>query len=67
MGRQYEIIEYESDTFKKYVVDYTFDKRLYVTSLPVDISMLGSFIRNHWSIESMHWGLNVNIMQDKIK
>ncbi|MDE6415905.1 MAG: ISAs1 family transposase, partial [Duncaniella sp.] len=24
-------------------------------------------VRNHWSIESMHWGLDVNLLQDKIK
>ena len=24
-------------------------------------------MRKHWSIESMHWGLDVNLRQDKIK
>ncbi len=23
--------------------------------------------RNHWSIESMHWGFDVNLLQDKVK
>ncbi len=24
-------------------------------------------MRHHWSIESMHWGLDVNLRQDKVK
>lgn len=28
---------------------------------------LGAIVRTHWSIESMHWGLNINLLQDKIK
>ena len=45
----------------------TSEKRLYVSSLPTTIPRLGAIVRNHWSIESMHWGLDVNLLQDKIK
>ena len=27
----------------------------------------GNVVRTHWSIESMHWGLDVNLQQDRIK
>ncbi len=46
---------------------HTSEKRLYVTSLPSDSSLLGSIVRKHWSIESMHWGLDFNLLQDNIK
>ena len=61
------IVEYESDTVKKSTGGHITEKRLYVTSMPTDTPRLGSFIRNHWSIESMHWGLDVNLMQDKVR
>jgi len=28
---------------------------------------LGSLIRKHWSIESMHWSLDFNLLQDRVK
>ncbi len=27
----------------------------------------GSLVRNHWAIESMHWALDFNLLQDRIK
>ncbi len=42
-------------------------KRLYVSSLPTDTPALGAYVRGHWSIESMHWGMDVNLLQDRIK
>lgn len=27
----------------------------------------GSLVRNHWPIESMHWALDFNLLQDRIK
>jgi predicted transposase YbfD/YdcC len=50
MGRQYE-------TVKKTSGVHTFEKRLYVSSLSASTPALGSLVRNHWSIESMHWSL----------
>ena len=61
------IIEYESSTVKKSTGACASENRLYVSSLPTYTPMLGAIVRNHWSIESMHWGLDVNLLQDKVK
>lgn len=61
------IIEYEADTVRKSTGVRTYEKRLYVSSLAADTPALGAYVRKHWSIESMHWGLDVNLMQDRIK
>lgn len=66
-GGNMTVVEYESDTVKKSTGTHTSEKRLYVSSLPGDTPALGRFVRSHWSIESMHWGLDVNLMQDNIK
>lgn len=61
------IIEYESETVWKSPGSRTSEKRLYMSSLPVSTPALGSLVRNHWSIESMHWALDFNLLQDKVK
>lgn len=66
-GADLTIIEYQSDTIKKSIGMRTSETRLYVTSHPADTPRLGDFVRKHWSIESMHWGLDRNLLQDKIK
>lgn len=66
-GGNMTIVEYVSDTVRKSTGSHTSEKRLYVTSLPTDTPQLGSIVRTHWSIESMHWGLDFNLLQDKIK
>lgn len=66
-GGNMTIVEYESDTVKKSTGSHTSEIRLYVSSLPTDTPMLGTIVRKHWSIESMHWGLDRNLLQDKIK
>ena len=66
-GGNLTVIEFESHTVKKSMGTHTAEKRLYVTSLPTDTPQLGSIVRKHWSIESMHWGLDFNLLQDKIK
>lgn len=66
-GGAMTIIEYESYTIKKSTNEPTTEKRLYVTSLSTDTPMLGTIVRDHWSIESMHWGLDRNLKQDNIK
>ena len=45
----------------------TSKKRLYVSSLPTTTPRQRAIVRNHWSIESMHWEFDVNLLQDKIK
>ncbi len=66
-GGNMTIIEYESNTVKKSTGVRTAEKRLYVSSLPTDTPALGAYVRGHWSIESMHWGMDVNLLQDRIK
>ena len=66
-GGNMTIIEYESQTVKKSSGVQTTEKRLYVSSLPSSTPELGSLVRNHWSIESMHWALDFNLGQDRIK
>lgn len=66
-GGNMTIIEYEADTVRKSNGARTSEKRLYVSSLPTDTPALGAYVRKHWSIESMHWGLDVNLLQDRIK
>ena len=66
-GGNMTIVEYESHTIKKKTGESTTEKRLYVSSLPTVTPSLGYYVRNHWSIESMHWGLDFNLQQDKIK
>ena len=66
-GGNMTIIEYESSTVKKSTGIHTSEKRLYVSNMPTDTPKLGTIVRNHWSIESMHWGLDYNLQQDNIK
>lgn len=66
-GGNMTVIEYETRTVRKSTGAHTSEKRLYVSSLPTDTPVLGAYVRNHWSIESMHWGLDVNLLQDSIK
>ena len=66
-GGNMTVIECESYTVKKSSGAQTSEKRLYVSSLPTDTPALGSLVRNHWSIESMHWALDRNLLQDRIK
>lgn len=66
-GGNMTIVEYETDTVRKSTGERTSEKRFYVSSLPADTPVLGAYVRNHWSIESMHWGLDVNLQQDSIR
>lgn len=66
-GGNMTIIEYESFTVKKSTGVCTCEKRLYVSSLPTDTPIPGAIVRSHWSVESMHWGLDVSLLQDKVR
>lgn len=66
-GGNMTIIEYEAATIRKSTGARTAEKRLYVSSLSTDTPVLGAYVRDHWSIESMHWGMDVNLLQDRIK
>lgn len=66
-GGNMTIVEYEAETVRKATGAHTSEKRLYVSSLPADTPAFGHFVRSHWSIECMHWGLDVNLRQDRIR
>lgn len=66
-GGSLTVIEFESDTIKKSTGRRTTEKRLYVSSLPAGTKRLGSLVRSHWAIESMHWSLDTNLRQDRTK
>lgn len=66
-GGNLTIVEFESDVVRKSTGGRTAEKRLYMTSLHVDRPGIGAVVRNHWSIESMHWSLDWNLEQDYIK
>ena len=66
-GGRMTVVKYESNTDNKSSEKSTTETRLYLTSLPTDTPELGSLVRTHWSIESMHWSLDVNLHHDRIK
>ena len=66
-GGRMTVVKYESNTDNKSSDKSTTETRLYLTSLPTDTPELGSLVRTHWSIESMHWGLDCNLQQDRIR
>ena len=66
-GSNLTVVEFISHSAKKSTGTETAETRLYVSNLPVDTPWIGKAVRNHWSIESMHWGLDFNLLQDSIK
>ncbi len=66
-GGNLTVVEFISHCTKKSTGDETTETRLYLSNLPVNTPFIGKAIRNHWSIESMHWGLDFNLLQDSIK
>lgn len=66
-GDNLTVIEFSAQTTKKSTRNTTCETRLYVSSLRTDTPLLGSMIRAHWRIEIMHWELDRNLQQDRIK
>ena len=66
-GGNLTVVEFISHCTKKSTGAQTTESRLYVSNLPVDTPFIGNAVRKHWSIESMHWGLDFNLLQDSIK
>ncbi len=60
-------VEVISETTIKSTGEHTCEKRLYMSNLPMTTKRIGSPTRTHWSIESMHWGLDRNFRQDHTK
>lgn len=40
------------------------ERRYYISSLPMDIEAISRAIRRHWSVEIMHWHLDVTFKED---
>lgn len=61
------MVEFLAHTFNNSTGAETTETRLYVTNIPEDTPWLGDAVRIHWSVESMHWGLDTNLKQDSVK
>lgn len=66
-GGNLTVVEFVSNCTKKSTGVDTSEARLYVSNLPLETPWIGQAVRNHWSIESMHWTLDFNLLQDDIK
>lgn len=66
-GGNLTVVEFVSHCTRKSTGAETTETRLYVSNLPVETPFIGRAVRNHWSIESMHWELDFNLLQDSIK
>jgi predicted transposase YbfD/YdcC len=66
-GGNLTVVEFISNCTKKSTGAETTETRFYVSNLPDDTPWIGMAVRKHWSIESMHWGLDFNLLQDRIK
>ena len=40
------------------------EKRFFISSLPLDVKVFAKSVRSYWSIESMHWHLDVIFRED---
>ncbi len=38
--------------------------RYFISSLPLNIELVSRAVRGHWSVESMHWHLDVTFRED---
>jgi predicted transposase YbfD/YdcC len=45
----------------------TMEERYYISTLPVVPSLFRQSVRGHWSVESMHWHLDVTFREDSNK
>ena len=45
----------------------TYEYRYFISSLKADIEQISRAVRGHWSIESMHWHLDVTFREDANK
>lgn len=66
-GGGLSVISFESETVVKSTGELKTERRLYISSLSPGTPRIGSLIRRHWMIESMHWSLDCNLLQDRIK
>jgi predicted transposase YbfD/YdcC len=62
-GKLRSFICYELETEDLVSGKKTFERRYYISSL-IDIELCAESIRNHWSVESMHWHLDTLFLED---
>ena len=65
-GGNLTVMQFESDTVKKSTGTHVCKKGCNVSSCLLGRRHPGAVIRSHQSMESMHWGLDSNFLQDKI-
>jgi predicted transposase YbfD/YdcC len=58
------LIKIESEVYNKKSAEISTSIRYYICSRIASASELGSYIRGHWEIESMHWSLDVIYNED---
>jgi predicted transposase YbfD/YdcC len=66
-GGDLTVVEFISNCTEKSTGAETTETRFYVSNLPNNTPWIGMAVRKHWAIESMHWGLDSNLSQDRIK
>ena len=54
----------ERKTIRKKDETQSIECRYFISSLPVDIETFSRSVRGHWSVESMHWHLDVTFRED---
>lgn len=40
------------------------EKRYYISSLPLEVGLVARIVMEHWSVETMHWHLDVTFKED---
>ena len=66
-GTELSFISVETNTIRKRGEEKTSEKRIYMTDLDCGAKILDGIARKHWSIEAMHWSLDTNMKQDRIR
>ena len=64
MGKQCVRISVEKKRIEK-AGEATNEYRYFISSLKTDINEASRAVRRHWSIESMHWHLDVTFREDE--
>ena len=66
-GSRQTIVAVDKHTIRKSDKSETDDRRYYISSLDLAAKTACEYTRQHWGIESMHWNLDRNMLQDNIK
>lgn len=66
-NEDFSVIEILTSTEKKSDGSFASEQRLYLSNMKGSAELFNKITRLHWSIESLHWSLDRNLLQDKIK